>query len=224
MKPAAILAAVSTAAPSPRRARIKRWSLRLGIPLLVLAICWMSRHAILRGMGALLITPDAPGPVDAIYVLGGAPLDRGVEAAQVWTQGWTDRMVFTGENVPNALQALDIMLSEGEVCRRVAVNGGVPDSATHTLEIGTSTMEEAIAILDDALQHGHQRVMILSTSFHLRRIRYVFRERFRKAGVEVLLHPAPGLRFQEDRWWESEEGLLMVYNEYVKLVYYFLRY
>jgi hypothetical protein len=32
------------------------------------------------------------------------------------------------------------------------------------------------------------------------------------------------LDYDPERWWDTEEGLLMVNNEYVKLLYYALKY
>jgi hypothetical protein len=40
----------------------------------------------------------------------------------------------------------------------------------------------------------------------------------------VLLHGAPASSFQESSWWTSEEGLIMLNNEYVKLAYYHIKY
>jgi hypothetical protein len=35
---------------------------------------------------------------------------------------------------------------------------------------------------------------------------------------------ANSLVYDSDSWWTSEEGLLMVNNEYVKLLYYLVKY
>ena len=202
----------------------QRWFRRSIIAVGVLLLLWLLRYRILYLMGAALITADPHGPVDAVYVLGGAPIDRGIAAAEQHALGIPGPFIFTSKNIPTALQSLGMDLPESELCRRVAVAHGVPEAATRNLVKGTSTMEEALAILQDAQHQGYQRVMILSSSFHLRRIRFVFRKRFKQEGIDVVLRPAAAVNFSEDRWWESEEGLLMVYNEYVKLVYYWLRY
>jgi hypothetical protein len=114
--------------------------------------------------------------------------------------------------------------TEAEQTRMVALRAGVPDTMAIAIKRGTSTYEECGVILSDALRAGHDTVMILSSRFHMRRIAYVFRQRFQEKGITVVLHGAPNSDYDEDRWWESEEGLLMVNNEYVKLVYYRLKY
>lgn len=203
------------------RHRAVRWT---AVILLLLVLFWSARLAVLRSLGRFLITEDPPCRVDAVYVLGGDAEMRGAEAARVFRQGWSTRFRFTGEPVPTALHVEGIERTEAEQTRLVALRAGVPDSLAVALNKGTSTYEEAGFILSDALAAGHDTVMIVSSRFHLRRIAFVFRERFREQGITVVLHGAPNGDYDEDRWWDVEEGLLMVNNEYVKLVYYRLKY
>jgi uncharacterized SAM-binding protein YcdF (DUF218 family) len=190
---------------------------------LVLLICRM-RVPILQALGNHLITEDPVTRVDAVFVLGGSVKDRGVEAARVYEQGLSDRFVFTGAPVPSALEALGIDSTEAECTRNSAVVAGMPLALTITLNKGTSTFEEAEALLEFAIAERLDTVMVISNRFHLRRIGFVFRDRFRKAGITVLLHGAPSSTFDERSWWTSEEGLIMLNNEYVKLAYYRLKY
>jgi len=191
--------------------------------ILVLLICRM-RVPLLRALGNHLITEDPVTRVDAVFVLGGSVKDRGVEAARVYEQGLSDRFVFTGAPVPSALEALGIDSTEAECTRNSAVVAGIPMEVTTTLNKGTSTFEEAEALLEFAIAERLDTVMVISNRFHLRRIGFVFRDRFRKAGITVLLHGAPSSTFDERSWWTSEEGLIMLNNEYVKLAYYRLKY
>lgn len=189
-----------------------------------LVLVWLLRFPLLRGVGSFLITEDPPCKVDAVYVLGGSAELRGREAAAVYRAGWSGRFRFTGAPVPSPLLVEGIHHTEAWQTRAVAVQHGVPDSLALALNVGTSTWEEAGAILADTRLSGFDTVMIVSSRFHLRRIRHVFKERFRKQGVIVVLHGAQSGAYDEARWWENEDGLLMVNNEYVKLVYYLLRY
>ena len=74
------------------------------------------------------------------------------------------------------------------------------------------------------LAAGYERVLVISSLFHLRRIGQVFEAPFAQEGITVLLHGAPSDQFDEARWWQYEEGLIMLNNEYVKLLYYAWRY
>ena len=198
-----------------------RWLLLL---LFILLGAWLFRTPLLRGVSGFLVKEDTPCGVDAVYVLGGSSYWRGQEAGVVYRAGWSRRYRFTGEPVPTALQVEGIQHTEAEQTRLVAVRNGVPDSLAVALKVGTSTYEEAGFILSDALASGCDTVMIVSSKFHLRRIAFVFRKRFREKGITVVLHGARNGNFEDTTWWRSEEGLLMVNNEYVKLVYYWLKY
>lgn len=201
-----------------------KWFLVL---LVVVGLCllgWGQRMALLRGLGDHLITEDPVAHVDAVFVLGGSILDRGMEGARIYERGLSDRFYFTGAPVPSALAALGIDSTEAECTRIVAVEAGIPIALTTVLNKGTSTFEEAEALLAQAVADGSDTVMIISSRFHLRRVGFVFKDRFRKQGITVLLHGAPCSTFQEETWWESEEGLIMLNNEYVKLAFYLLKY
>lgn len=198
----------------------------LRILLIVVALLllgWNQRAAILRGMGNFLVTEDPLAHADEVFVLGGAIVDRGIEAANVYRQGISDRFIFTGAPIPTALEGLGIDSTEAACTRNEAVRSGIPVGNTAVLNKGTSTYEEAEALLAQAVADGADTVMIISSRFHLRRVGRVFRKRFAGSGITILLHGAPSQTYDERTWWTSEEGLIMVNNEYVKLMYYWLK-
>ncbi len=201
-----------------------RWLRAALVLLAVVMLGWSLRYPLLRGLGNFLITEDAPAQVDAVFVLGGSVEDRGVEATRIYQRGWCEQFVFTGAPVPSALASLGLDSTEAQCTRNAAVLAGLPREMTVALDKGTSTFEESEALLQYAVEQGFDTVMVVSNYFHLRRIGMVFRKRFRKAGITVLLHGAPSSDFDERTWWTTEEGLIMLNNEYVKLGYYWLKY
>lgn len=201
-----------------------RWLRAALVLLAVVVLGWSLRYPMLRGLGNFLITEDAPAQVDAVFVLGGSVEDRGVEATRIYQRGWCEQFVFTGAPVPSALASLGLDSTEAQCTRNAAVLAGLPREMAVALDKGTSTFEESEALLHYAVEQGFDTVMVVSNYFHLRRIGMVFRKRFRKAGITVLLHGAPSSDFDERTWWTTEEGLIMLNNEYVKLGYYWLKY
>ncbi len=187
-------------------------------------VFWLFRVPALRVVGNFLIKEDLVPTCDAIYVLGGAPLERGAEAARLLGMGVAPVAYCTGENIPHALLAEGLHSNEAELSRRSAMQAGADSTRIMLLPLGTSTWEEAAAILEHARGQGSSSVTILSTEFHLRRVGRVFRKRFKGTGIDVHFRAAPSLHYDPKAWWKSEEGLLMVNNEYVKLCYYLLRY
>ncbi|MBK7086745.1 MAG: YdcF family protein [Flavobacteriales bacterium] len=198
--------------------------LTLGVLVLLCGTLWWMRFSILRAAGNYLMPEDPLQQVDAVYVLGGSSLDRGREAARVMHGGWSPMVYFTGGNIPTALESIGVMRTEAEVCLQAAIQAGLPPEQGHALRVGTSTMEESQFIRVHAKGQGYKRILVISSRFHLRRIGRVFREPFAQEGITVLLHGAPSDQFDEARWWQYEEGLIMLNNEYAKLLYYAWRY
>lgn len=212
-----------TAKATGRKARLKRWGKRLAIVLGVLLVLYLFRVPILCGIGNYLVVEDPLMHADVAYVLGGGAIDRGTEAARVFRTGMVDRFVCTGAPIPGDLAVWGLHHTESECTRKVLMDEGIPGDHVEAFKVGTSTQEEMEALLQKALQEHVDTVMIISHGFHMRRVRYVFKDAFAEKGVTVLLHASPSQLFDTNRWWQSERGLLMVYNEYAKLVYYHLR-
>lgn len=207
-----------------RRSTHLKALLPLAVLVLLCGTLWWMRFPILRAASQYLMPEDPLQHVDAIYVLGGSSLDRGKEAARVMHAGWSPVVYFTGGNIPTAMESIGVMRTEAEICLEAAVRAGLASEKGHALRVGTSTMEESLFIRVHAKRHGYKRVMVISSLFHLRRIGKVFEAPFAQEGITVLLHGAPSDLFDEARWWQYEEGLIMLNNEYAKLLYYAWRY
>lgn len=191
---------------------------------ILFGVAYALRVPLLRTVSEFLVKEDPRTPSDAIYVLGGAPLERGQEGARLLASGLASVVFCTGELVPSVLVAEGIDRTEGELTRNVAIEAGADPDRIKLIDIGTSTLEESVAVIEHAVQAGYTNITVVSTEFHLRRVRRVFRQQAEGTGVQVHVRGAPSLVYDRQRWWESEEGLLMVNNEYVKLLYYWLRY
>lgn len=209
--------------------RSNRFFLRIGVVLLVfifmIVFGLVFKISILRGVGKILIKTDELRRVEVIFVLGGNSFDRGNEAAKLYKEGFAERIVCLGENVYPSLKALNVNRSESEITQfNIVQNRGVDSVVVESLRKGTSTKEEAEAILKYCQVHDVKSAMVVSDKFHTRRIQGVFRPLFEDATTELIIHGSPSSQYKEGTWWEKEEGLIMVNNEYVKLLYYWLRY
>lgn len=208
---------------------MKRMLIFICAVLLSGLVIFLLRFGILRMLGNYLIAEDRKGQVDAIFVLSGASQERGFEAARLVAEGYSDKVYTTGAIINPTLKAVGIdSLSDAVITRDVIaetlVSQGITEAQIRELEIGTSTYEESEGILGFSRQAGFKQIMVVSSKFHTRRIRQVFRKKFKKAGIQVLVRGAPPLNYSIDKWWNSEEGLMFVNNEYVKMVYYMLKY
>ena len=191
-----------------------------GILLLVL---FLLRVPILRCIGNQLICEDKMEKVEAMFVLGGDPWDRGNEAVRLYKEGYAGKIICTGEIVPRLFLIAGIEYPESELTQMNIIAQGVPESNVELLCKGTSTKEESDYILDYCKEHHISNLAIISSKFHTRRIRHTFRKKFRDAGMQLIIHGAASSAYDEDFWWRSEEGLIFVNNEYIKLCYYWMK-
>ena len=175
--------------------------------------------------GNYLICEDEIEHVEVMFVLGGGSFDRGNEAAKLYKEGYADRIVCLGENVPTIFQILDISYSESEIAsRNIIKKNEVSRSVVEILEKGTSTKEESEYIIKYCIENNIKQAIVLSSKFHTRRISNVFKPLFDAGNIKLILVGAPSSDYSEDEWWKSEAGMIMVNNEYMKLLYYFLKY
>ncbi len=157
------------------------------------------------------------------FVLSGGSYDRGNHAAAVFKSGVVESIVCTGENQSPDLKVFfeDKDILESTLTKMQIVKMGVPDSLVILLNKGSSTLEESDHILAYCLENDIDRCIIISSKFHTRRIKQVFKKKFKDNGIELYITGAPSSGFDEMQWWKSEGGLIAVNNEYIKQGYYF---
>lgn len=177
----------------------------------------------LQFIGNRLICEDRMERVPALFVLSGDPWDRGNEAVNLYKKGLTGKIICTGENIPRLFLIADIRYPESELTRMHIIAQGVPPSDVELLAKGTSTKEESDFIIEYCRQHDIKKAGVVSTKFHTRRIKNTFKKKFKEAGIDLIIHGAPSSVYREDHWWENEEGLIFVNNEYIKIMYYWMK-
>jgi len=190
--------------------------------ILILGI-YLLRRPVLRCFGNYLIVENTVEKADAIYILSGGPRSRGAKAAMLFNANTAKKIYCTGENKHSYLNLFDIDVTEAEMTRLALKKADIPDSVITLIEKGTSTKEEAHVIINHALANDFKKVIVVSDKFHTRRISYTFKPLFKKNNVDLYLNGAPSTSYDENVWWASENGLIMVNNEYIKLFYYWLK-
>lgn len=158
-----------------------------------------------------------------MFVLSGSPVDRGTGAVKIYNNGFIKKIICTGGNKPADFEALGLDYYESQLTKSEIVRSGVPESVVSVINEGTSTKEESDVILNYCRQNNVHSCIILSSDFHTRRVRSVFKKKLEKENIKVIICGAPAQNYNESSWWESEYGMIAVNNEYVKLMYYCLQ-
>jgi uncharacterized SAM-binding protein YcdF (DUF218 family) len=201
-----------------------KWFRFFLILILILLLLFQMRYLFLKWVGNFLIEEDAVEKCDAIFVLSGNALDRATEAASLYQQGISKKIICTGENQSGDFEVMHLTQTESDISKLRLTDLGVPDTDVLVIHRGTSTMEEGKIIYTYCMIHHLKSCMVLSSKFHTRRINFVLGKYFKNTNTKLLVHGATPSKFNLNQWWKSEEGLMSVYDEYIKLVYYFIKY
>ncbi len=201
--------------------------LPLVLVLAVLAAVWLGRFAILAGVAQFLVDTDPPAKVDAIVLLNGDPTNRPFAAARLLRDGYASQILIARAESSAPVQ-LGLTPNTTDVSIGVLEKSGVaPVQIQHIQSSGgvTSTFEEAQAIRQHlAASPSIRRLLIVTSAIHTRRTRWVFEKVFRGADITILVYGEPDRRYNPTNWWKREEGFLNIQNEYLKLLYYRVKY
>lgn len=207
----------------PHKPFYKRFWVKIAAAIVLAVVLFYTlKVPILQAIGNNLRSEDAPVKTRYLFVLSGGAYDRGHEAARLYKAGLVDTVVVTGANIAKDLLSLGINLNEAQITDSALVRFGVPQSRILLIPKGTSTKEEAVIIHDFCMKKGQLRASVLSDRFHTARAKKVIAPKLKNDGIELTMLGSPSSSYDEDHWWESEDGLIMVNNEYAKRLYYLL--
>jgi uncharacterized SAM-binding protein YcdF (DUF218 family) len=185
---------------------------------------YLGRGWLLPAAARFLDVSEPPARVDYVMVLGGGTDSRPFVAAALVKAGLADRVLLAQVRRAPAVED-GVMPPEEEIVKRVLTARGVsPEVVTVLPGACDSTFDEARLLarfLDDKEAYT---VTVVTHNYHSRRARWVFR-RVLGDRLDRVRFVAPATDgFDESNWWKFEAGLRVYANEYVKFLYYFLRY
>jgi uncharacterized SAM-binding protein YcdF (DUF218 family) len=101
--------------------------------------------------------------------------------------------------------------------RRQALAHGEPASALLYERSSTSTAEQARFLRPILEARGARRAILVTSSYHTRRARLLFRRTFAGSPVEIRVYPVQQDVFQPEDWWTRDQDTETVVLEYIKL-------
>ena len=169
-------------------------------------------------VGHFLTAVGTLTPADAIVVLGGGHPDRAHYAVALFEQGFAPWVVFSGGTLHNT----GLACSTAELSLEAAQELGLPADVVIIADEAQSTYDEAVNLASMARAHHWRSLIVVTSPFHTRRAARTFGALL--PGVAIQVTAAPDPRFDPGRWWATEEGLVSVFNELLKLGFYWARY
>jgi uncharacterized SAM-binding protein YcdF (DUF218 family) len=170
---------------------------------------WLVREPVLVAAADLWIVSDATTRADAIVVLGGGLEIRPFVAAELWRRGLADK----------------ILISQGPGDRNRLLNLGISAGAIEKFgTANTNTRDKAVALREWADRNAASVFIIPREIFSARRVRWIFRRQFfgTAVGIEVPSFEPPD--YTRWSWWKTEKGLVAFRAEFLKYMYYRLKY
>lgn len=171
-------------------------------------LLYLVRHPIMRyAAGEWII--DEPSPhADAIVVLSDDNFyaDRATRAAELSREEVAPVVVASGRKLrPNA--------GIGELMEHDLLERGVPKNKILRFDHNAAdTIDEAQLLEKLAEQKRWSRVIVVTSNYHTRRVRYIFEKVF-PARIAVSVASARDGDFDPERWWEKRKSAALFGHE-----------
>lgn len=171
----------------------------------------------LRGVGNWLVVEDPLDHARAIVVLSGHIPFRAMEAASIYRQGWAQEVWLTTtarSEEEAAMARLGLLVIRGEVANRdVLQRLGIPHEAIHVLPDGIRNTEEEVKLVARELERvGGDRVILVSSKPHTRRLRAIWRTLVGSSPHAIVRFAAQD-QYDPSRWWRQTSDALAVSRE-----------
>ncbi|MCX6047162.1 MAG: YdcF family protein [Chloroflexi bacterium] len=210
---------------------------RIGLFLLLVTVIllYSFRHPLLIKLGAYPFVQSELKTSDLIVVISGTlpEIHYGID---LYKAGYAPKILFVGD-FPVELTVMSQEPFEvaekpwEEIAGHMAVSAGIPQSALLFSHVfATSTYERVASFLTIAQQHNFHSLIVISDRLHSRRIAESAQKIRGQDSYVILSAPTPlayvpeGYRFHPESWWANEQDLKDVFDEWIKLGFYWVRY
>jgi uncharacterized SAM-binding protein YcdF (DUF218 family) len=196
------------------------------VGLALIALAFVFHAQILTGVADYLIINDKLQPADAIFLLNSEFNTRPFRAAELYAQGLAPVVLIArAEDTP--VVKLGLVPNDTDISVGVMEKLGVPAEKIIVLPFPggvTSTFDEAVVFRQYTESHRIQRIILVTSSFHTRRARWIFEKMLAGAPITLEMAAVPYVEFDQTNWWKNEIGLTTLNNEYIKLFLYLIKY
>jgi uncharacterized SAM-binding protein YcdF (DUF218 family) len=184
----------------------------------------LSRSVWLVWPGGWLVVNEHPLRSDVIVVPSGHTSWRISKATKLFHDGYASALFTTASgDLDETLLAMGMRITDTDVVEHMLVRKSIPREAITVVAGGTSTYTDALAFREYARTKRVRSAILVTSHLHSRRARWTY-ERVLPQTLRLTVIDADQPEFSVDRWWQSENGLLDVVAEYLKLGFYLTHY
>ncbi len=196
---------------------------------LAMALVYFSLGALLAALGGFLVRTDNPTPVDAVVVLstGVEYYPRLIEAARLFQEGYTEKVVINGNRKTEVLRDLEergftpcCPWQENSV--RILALLGVPRDRVLAVsaEDAYDTVSESDVVGRELIQAGMTSIIITTSKSHTRRAHNIWEHNFPDQ-LSIQMVAARTDPYSPTGWWKEGRQIRWVLAEYGAWLYYF---
>jgi len=176
-------------------------------------------------LGSFLAKEDPLQPADAIVILSGTAMSRPLEGADLYLAGYAPLIVLSRAQPPIGKPALAergiLFIGGATRAYGMFLQLGIPDDAIVIPErIHANTAEEAANLREMAARDRWNRIIVVSSTYHLRRAAFAFRRELRGTDVQVLMRKTRHELFEPIEWWRQRRDIRAVAEEVPRLAAY----
>ena len=202
-----------------------RRKVRLALAAAGLLLLALAAYA-LAGFGRFLAREDPLEKSDAIVVLAGTFLERPLEGADLYREGWAPVIVLTygiqDEGIAIMRERGISLPAEEDQAIKALTDLGIPREVFITPpRVHDNTAQEAQTLRELATRRGWKQVIVVSSKYHLRRAGFAYRRELEGTGVRILMHGSRYDYANPDRWWATRGDLRWILSEGTKIAAYF---
>lgn len=203
-----------------------RGKLLMLIVVVVLLTLWLGRRPLLTAVARWLDIGSQPEATDYVFVLNGDVNARPFVGAALVKAGYAPKVLL----VPMAERVkseTDPTPPIHEITRQVLIRRGVAPDAIELMDgMVASTFDEAKALGKhlEKIDHHDATVAIVTSNFHTRRTRWVFRKAFDGPAENLHFVSTPTHGYDATNWWRVEDGFATYPTEYLKFGFYVFHY
>jgi len=165
-----------------------------------------------------------PPHSDAVFILLGDSGHRALYASRLLKEGYADRVAM-GKIEKESIATFGLVPDESAIACTVLIRSGIPPNTIHVTSIVvSSTLEEAQAARKWAAETGIDSLIFVTSSYHSARTSWILKRVFDSSDIHrsIAVVPVPEIDWRP--WWETEDGMVTIFNECVKFLYYNLNY
>jgi uncharacterized SAM-binding protein YcdF (DUF218 family) len=187
----------------------------IGLLFLVVlcAAVYLARRPILRFAGQSWIVDETLEHADAIIVLSDDNFyaDRVTRAAELMRDGKASLVVASGRRLRPYAGIAELMQHD------LIERGVAKDKILVFPHDADSTRDEAEALANFVTEKKWTTVLLVTSNYHTRRARYVFRKIF-PGNVQLAVVSARDGDFDPQQWWEKRKSLKYFTREFLGMI------